>query len=42
MTKNNIGSANLAGEIKKTFLDNAYGDGLDIANVSVCNGKGRL
>ena len=33
---------NLAGEIKKTFLDNAYGDGLDIANVSVCNGKGRF
>ncbi|WP_347900591.1 substrate-binding domain-containing protein [Pseudomonas purpurea] len=31
----------LAGEIKKVFLDNAYGDGLDIANVSVCNGKGR-
>ncbi|WP_277591036.1 substrate-binding domain-containing protein [Pseudomonas chlororaphis] len=34
--------SNLAGEIKKAFLDNTYGEGLDIANVSVCNGKGRL
>ncbi|MEB0048393.1 MULTISPECIES: substrate-binding domain-containing protein [unclassified Pseudomonas] len=30
-----------AAEIKKTFLDNGYSDGLDIANVSVCNGLGR-
>lgn len=32
---------NLAGEIKKVFLDDAYGEGTAIANVSVCNGKGR-
>lgn len=30
-----------AAETKKTFLDNGYNDGLDIANVSVCNGIGR-
>lgn len=30
-----------AAEVKKTFLDNTYGDGLDIANISVCNGVGR-
>ncbi|WP_237886031.1 substrate-binding domain-containing protein [Pseudomonas sp. PGPR40] len=32
---------NLAGEIKKVFLDDGYGEGTAIANVSVCNGKGR-
>ncbi len=31
----------LAGEIKKVFLDDAYGDGLDIGNVNACNGRGR-
>lgn len=30
-----------AAEVKKTFLDNTYGDGLNIANISVCNGVGR-
>ncbi|MDR2308406.1 MAG: substrate-binding domain-containing protein [Paucimonas sp.] len=30
-----------AGEIKKVFLDNTYGSGLDINNPSVCNGIGR-
>ncbi|QXI40740.1 substrate-binding domain-containing protein [Pseudomonas xantholysinigenes] len=30
-----------AAEVKKVFLDNAYGDGLDINNASVCNGIGR-
>lgn len=33
--------ATYAAEIKKVFLDNAYGDGLDINNSSVCNGIGR-
>ncbi|SFQ22875.1 phosphate ABC transporter substrate-binding protein, PhoT family [Pseudomonas sp. NFPP07] len=31
----------LAGEIRKVFLDNAYGDNLDIGNVNVCHGIGR-
>lgn len=30
-----------AAEIKKTFLDNTYVEGLDIANTSVCNSIGR-
>lgn len=30
-----------AAEVKKTFLDNTYGEGLNIANLSVCNGVGR-
>jgi ABC-type phosphate transport system substrate-binding protein len=30
-----------AAEIKKSFLDNGYNQGLDIANASVCNGIGR-
>lgn len=33
--------AGLAGEIRKVFLDNAYGDNLDIGNVNVCHGIGR-
>lgn len=30
-----------AAEVKKTFLDDTYAEGLNIANVSVCNGVGR-
>jgi ABC-type phosphate transport system substrate-binding protein len=33
--------AAFAAEVKKTFLDNGYNQGLDIANASVCNGVGR-
>ncbi|WP_213938154.1 substrate-binding domain-containing protein [Pseudomonas sp. dw_612] len=33
--------AAFAAEVKKTFLDNTYADGLNIANVSVCNAVGR-